>query len=432
MGPRTLEARLTARLVSLAGSLLLGVGAAAVVVTDRVLDTSDTGTARTQAAAARDALAREIGEGDAIAEAVDEVVGAERAQGVRVAVRRPSASKSPGTLEAGPDLAPGACTTVVEKGAPWRACASESGLYPVVAAVPIASHRETVAALARGMVAVAVVALVLLWWAVRRALLAPADELKSLVGWTERIVDTGRAIDPPAAHTLEIAQLQTAFVALVRRLLEGLARERATSAHIAHELRTPLTAIGAELEGARGADVASGEALLRVRADVARLADAIESILVLSDADHTRRADRAVVNVADLARECAPADACVEAPDEALLEGDERLLTLAMRNLIENAQKYGAGVRLVRVSRDGSAIRLAVIDRGPGLDANARAHMFERYWRGSADGDGSGLGLALVRAVADRHGGRAEALPGPGGQGLEVAINLGRAVGWHD
>jgi two-component system sensor histidine kinase TctE len=86
----------------------------------------------------------------------------------------------------------------------------------------------------------------------------------------------------------------------------------------------------------------------------------------------------------------------------------------------------------VRVSRAGEAIQLAVVDHGPGLDDEARARMFERYWRGTADGEGRGLGLALVRAVAERHGGGVHASPGPDGKGLNVAMTLGRVVGWHE
>jgi len=87
---------------------------------------------------------------------------------------------------------------------------------------------------------------------------------------------------------------------------------------------------------------------------------------------------------------------------------------------------------LLRVSRSADTARLAVVHQGPGVDAAARERMFERYWRGSADGGGRGLGLALVRSVAERYGGHAEARSGPDGRGLEVSMTFTPLVGWHE
>ncbi|MBV9946121.1 MAG: HAMP domain-containing histidine kinase [Myxococcales bacterium] len=443
----TLEARLTLRLLGTAGAVLVAVGVSAVVVTARVLDAGDTAAARAEANAAREAVQRERAEGDSLDDAVAEVVAAARAEGVRVAVRRAGAGSPDAANEDDlPSLPAGSCASLDDaRGQPWRACASTSPAQAdragpgarafTVAAVPVGPHRAAVRALARGMAAVVALALLVLAWAVRRALRGPADELTSLVGWTERIIAAESAIDPPLARTREIARLEAAFGALVRRLLEALARERATTAHVAHELRTPLTAMTAELDALRPGDEAACAAVARVRGDAARLADVIEAILVLSDgARSARTAARAdtIVNVADLVRGLVPSGVVVEAPDEALIEGDERLVSLAARNLVENARKHGGGVRRVRISRDAAAIRLAVLDDGPGLDEPARGRMFDRYWRGAGDGDGSGLGLALVRAVAERHGGQADARLGPDGRGLEVGITFGRCVGWHE
>jgi signal transduction histidine kinase len=145
---------------------------------------------------------------------------------------------------------------------------------------------------------------------------------------------------------------------------------------------------------------------------------------------HSR--DESLVNVADLAREMAPEGAQVHAPDEALIGADERLVALALRNLLENAEKYAQGAREVLVSREGARVRLAVRDNGPGLDAVARARMFDPHWRGSAQGPGRGLGLALVLAVAERYGGGAEAATGPTGRGLEVSMTFDGLVRWNE
>lgn len=431
MGARTLEARLTARLVALAGGVLLAVGLASVAVTARVLDASDTEAARARAARVCEALAREQRDGDSPEEALREAIASEQAAGVLLSVRGPAGDLAGAAML--PVLAPGSCETVTgESRQPWRACAAraEDGSV-VVAAVSLSGHRGVVGALLRGMGAVVLVALGGLWLAVRRALRGPLSELGALVRWTAGIADAEPPRPPPEVETLEIEQLESAFDALVRRLLDALARERASSAHIAHELRTPLAAMVAELGGLRPADEPSRAAIRRVLGDAARFADAIDAILVLSSPGRPGERGEAIVNVADVVRDLAPEAAAVEAPDEALVVADERLVRLALRNLVDNAGKYASGARLLRVSREGEAVRLSVIDDGPGLEGPARERMFERYWRGSADSEGRGLGLALVRAVAERHGGRAEARTGQGGRGLEVSMTLDGLAGWH-
>jgi signal transduction histidine kinase len=431
MGVRTLEARLTARLVAPVGAVLMAVGIAAVLVTQHVLNANDLEAARGYAASARSAFEGERAEGDSVDDALREVAAGSEMAGVRISLWR-------GTMATGavllPTLAPGTCAIVDDdRGTPWQTCAVASGPTAVlVAGVPVAAHRAVVRALSRGMAAVVAMAIFAIWIVVRRALRGPIAELEALVRWTAQVVDADPAVGPPSAETREIVQLESAFDTLVRRLLDALARERASSAHIAHELRTPLTAIVAELECVRAPDEATHATLQRVLGDVGRFADVIDAILVLSEGARGNERGHAVVNLADVVRELAPPGARVEAPDEALVETDERLLRLAVRNLVENARKYAAGARLLRVSREGATARLSVVDDGPGLDAGTRDRMFDRYWRGSADGEGRGLGLALVRAVAERHGGRAEAREGDQGRGLDVSMTFNGLISWNE
>jgi signal transduction histidine kinase len=438
MGARTLEARLSARLLALAAVVLTAVGITTALVTDRALAVADDQRARDEAAGARDSLAVEIAEGDSQDEAAREVVAAADGEGVRLAIRFGTGARYSAGGGALPALAPEQCAAVDDDGASaWRACCVAGSGSTVIAATPILVHRQVVSAVWRAMAAQVVVATLLLWWGIRRAVRAPLAELTALVAWTGRVRDDASLHDvrPPGAQTVEIAHLATTFDALVRDLPEALGRERANSAHansahIAHELRTPLTAIVAELDALASRDPDAVATIARIRADAARLADVIDAILVLSDRSRARSSE--VVNVADLARELAAGDVTVEAPDEALVEGDERLVRLAMRNLLENASKHGGGGRLVRVSREADRARIAVLDSGAGLDAAARERMFDLYWRRSADGPGRGLGLALVRAVAERHGGDVRAKEGLAGKGLEVSLTLGHVVGWHE
>jgi signal transduction histidine kinase len=99
--------------------------------------------------------------------------------------------------------------------------------------------------------------------------------------------------------------------------------------------------------------------------------------------------------------------------------GDERLLRRALRNLLENARRYGAGEIEVFVERAGTGARLSVCDRGPGVPEAFRERIFEAFFRlpGHAEREGGvGLGLSLVRQIAERHGGsvRCEAREGGG------------------
>lgn len=432
MVARTFEARLSARVLAVASAVLVSFGVAGAIVIDRALAAADETRARDEASGARQSLAVELSEGDSPGDAAREVLASSDGEGVRLTVWFADGSHHTAGGTDLPRLAIGSCTTFEDASrGPWRACATGDEQASVVAAVSVASHRDAVGAIWRATAAMVVIATLLLWWAIRRALRAPLGELTSLVRWTASLRDPESVDLPrPVSATTEIALLSDAFDAVVRDLLDALARERASSAHIAHELRTPLTSIVAELEALATKDPATREVALRVREDAARLSDVIDAILVLSD--RARVVPREVVNVADIAREFARQSLKVEAPDEALVEADERLLRLAVRNLVDNADKYGQGARVLRVSRQDAAAKITVVDEGAGVDAAARERMFDRYWRQSADGSGRGLGLALVRAVAERHGGEAAAAPGPGGRGLEVSLTVGRVVGWHE
>ena len=133
------------------------------------------------------------------------------------------------------------------------------------------------------------------------------------------------------------------------------------------------------------------------------------------------------------AEEAARVDATVDSAGEVIVAGDERLLRRALRNLLENARRYGGGgeitVALRPPAAGGGAITIEVCDRGVGVPAEMRERIFEPFFRLSGHAEqagGVGLGLALVKQIAARHGGsvRCEGRTG-GGTSFRITLPVG-------
>ncbi|HWF54435.1 MAG TPA: HAMP domain-containing sensor histidine kinase [Solirubrobacteraceae bacterium] len=255
----------------------------------------------------------------------------------------------------------------------------------------------------------AVVALlaVLVAAALSRRGLRPLRELAVAAQEIERTADPAQRL-PAAGATDEIGQL----TGVLNRMLSALDRarnaERRFLADASHELRTPVTALSGNIEYAarHGADA---EVLADLQRDAARLTRLVDDLLVLE-----RAAERAVAaDRVDLAR--LAARVASEMGDERIVFsggpgvviGEEEALGRALRNLIENGLSHGAGRVTVTVRGDRSRVRVSVTDEGPGPDPASRERIFERFWRGPQTGErtGSGLGLSIVAAIAERHGG---------------------------
>jgi len=216
----------------------------------------------------------------------------------------------------------------------------------------------------------------------------------------------------PAAHD-EIRRLGETLDGMLVRLREAHARERRFVADASHELRTPIAVVRAELETAlRTGD---REAIQAALAECDRLAQLAEDMLVLARAGEGALPVRpealpAQEVLEDARRRFAPRGRplVVEAPGDLMLRADPLRVRQLLANLVDNALRHGAGVvTLSATARDGGVV-LAVIDEGAGFPAGLEP--FERFARGdeARSGGGAGLGLALVRAIAEAHGGHAE------------------------
>jgi two-component system, OmpR family, sensor kinase len=121
-----------------------------------------------------------------------------------------------------------------------------------------------------------------------------------------------------------------------------------------------------------------------------------------------------------VAEECARADVPLQA-ETVQVTGSARLLHRLVRNLIDNARRYGGGQVEVELRRVVAAVEIDVMDRGPGVPETERERVFEPFYRSAGASEASGgvgLGLALVRQIARQHDGEAHCLPRPGGGSL--------------
>jgi two-component system sensor histidine kinase MprB len=242
--------------------------------------------------------------------------------------------------------------------------------------------------------------------------LRPLRRLAAGAAEIERTADPSKRLPQPASAD-EIG----ALTGVLNRMLSSLGRARASErrllADASHELRTPVTALLGNVEYAQrhGADA---EVLADLRDDAARLARLVDDLLVLERAGAGAVADAEVIELEQLVREAVNSNGRNQVLagelEPARVRGERDSLVRALSNLIENALVHGPAGRPVTVAlrvESGHAL-LAVSDEGPGPALDDRERLFERFWRGpGATGrPGSGLGLSIVQAIAERHHGQ--------------------------
>jgi signal transduction histidine kinase len=224
----------------------------------------------------------------------------------------------------------------------------------------------------------------------------------------------------------EVARLGESFNRAAARIEELVGAHKALLANASHELRTPLTRIRMAVELMK--ERADPRHTRDLAQDIAELDALIDEILLSSrlEAVKTREDDEEVDLLALAAEECARYPDVDLEGEPVALRGDGRLLRRMIRNLLENARRHGAPPIHVRVRRAaGDVVELHVHDRGPGVPEAEREAVFQPFHRagGAAARPGAGLGLALVRQIARRHGGEARYL-GRGADHGGFAITL--------
>lgn len=218
----------------------------------------------------------------------------------------------------------------------------------------------------------------------------------------------------------EVAKVAHSFNQAAERIETLVRSHQSLLANASHELRSPLARLKMALAMLPQAEGAQRDTLRReAESNIAELDALVEEVLLASrlDAEAWTLKREPVELLGLAAEEAARVDA--QASGEPLsVSGDERLLRRALRNLLENARRYGAGAIDAIVERDGASVKLRVCDRGPGVPEAFRERIFEAFFRlpGHAEREGGvGLGLSLVKQIAQRHGGDVRCEPRDGG-----------------
>jgi two-component system OmpR family sensor kinase len=277
--------------------------------------------------------------------------------------------------------------------------------------------------------------------ATARRAMSPIAALTKAAREIARTRDPSLRIPRPEARD-EVAELARTLEEMLIALDEArgeteamLARQRAFVADASHELRTPLTSVLANLEllSEQLADPDLAEAAESALRSSRRMRRLVADLLLLARTDAGRQAPRSTIDLAGVLTEVAAELGPVAGDhgltldaEPALVHGTRDDLHRLAANLIENALRHtppGTAVH-ASVAREGEAAVLVVADDGPGIPPDLAPHVFDRFVRGRGERAGSsGLGLSIVRAVAESHGGSVE-LDRPPGGGARFTVRL--------
>jgi two-component system sensor histidine kinase TctE len=279
-------------------------------------------------------------------------------------------------------------------------------------------------------------------------LLGLTFELRPLIRLKDDVADRDALqLEPVRIERLpsELRPVVDAINQCIARLKVHATTQRKFIADAAHQLRTPLALLGAQIQCARPCGQCGPlltDALAGIRRSSGKMTELTNRLLLLAQAESSPPGQTPVkVDVAAVvscaleelvvAGEQRQIDLGAELTGTAYVSGSVTLLTALVTNLVDNAIRYTQeGGRVTATCREeGDEVVLEVIDNGPGIPAEARAHVFERFYRGTTDVEGTGLGLSIVREIAHSHGGTVALRPGAEHVGLVVTVRLPK---WRD
>ena len=213
----------------------------------------------------------------------------------------------------------------------------------------------------------------------------------------------------------EVAALATSFNAAAKKIETLVGSHKLLLANASHELRTPLSRIRLGIELLQSGDDRARKVALEQ--DITELDTLIDEILLMSRIDDAAHLDLSddVDLVGLLAEECARYESCSFSGTAPPIKGDARLLRRLVRNLLENAGKHGVLPAEVTISTSNDRAVLVFADQGVGIAESEREKVFQPFYRstGKQNLQGYGLGLPLVRQIAEAHGGTASVVGTP-------------------
>ncbi|MGA5144806.1 sensor histidine kinase [Streptomyces griseoincarnatus] len=267
-------------------------------------------------------------------------------------------------------------------------------------------------------------------WLVTGRALRPVEGIRREMAAITASEDLRRRVPEPATHD-EVARLARTTNATLAALEASVERQRAFVADASHELRSPIASLRTQLEVA-----AAHPELLDLDGaveDTVRLQNLAADLLLLARLDTGERPAGTRVDLAALAREAAAGrEGVTVAAEPVEVSGSRGQLSRVLGNLLDNAERHARERITVTVRREGGAAVVGVADDGEGVAEADRERIFERFVRldaaRSRDDGGAGLGLAIARDVAVRHGGTLTAGAAPAGGALfELRLPLAGA-----
>lgn len=275
-----------------------------------------------------------------------------------------------------------------------------------------------------------------IWWILSRSIAPLRRSANAVAQRSPDDLELVAVDDAPA----EVAPLLIALNRLLVRMRAALQRERRFTADAAHELRSPLAAVraNAQVLCAARTPAERDEVSANLLASVDRGSRLIDQLLTLARIESGAHAlaERAPLRLDTLIEnECENQQRTAEGKritvktfvEPVCVSAEAGLLTIVIRNLLDNAIRYSPeGSRIeIRCGRANGRIELTVSDNGPGIPLEDRDRVFERFYRVVGnEAPGSGLGLSIVRRIAELHGGSVAIRDGVGGRGTSIVVSF--------